>query len=213
MFKKILVGLFLTHGLSAAQAQIDFSAIHLDIAGNYTKYGGEFQQKTTGARIQASVPVSDRVRVGLGYTHAFPLKLASTTALYPYDYVNSEETYNFKTFTLDVIYNLKDEEGEGFNAYGIAGAGYTMVSIKNEIKEAIPPGFSVNNGWNSENASGLIINFGIGASYSFGLPGVFAEARLSLPSNKVNNVYIENPIPMHIGFNVGLRLSFGDADN
>lgn len=209
----MLFGLFLCQGFYGAQAQLDLSALHLDLAGNYTRYGGDFQQKTTGVRIQVSAPVSDQIRVSLGYTHGLPLKIPTTTYLSPTGTVNSETVYHFKTFTLEGIYNFKEDEGEGFNAYAIAGIGYVAVSIKKEIKESIPPGFSVYNSWDTESANGFTISGGIGASYSFGLPGVFAEARLSLPANKVNNNYVDNPIPMHIGFNVGLRLSFGDSDN
>lgn len=207
--KRFLSAALLVMVSMASQAQWDFSDLRVELAGNYTQYKGDFQQSTPGAKLRVSVPMGNRLRVGLGYTHGFPIKLASSVTISPSGSVPSEFVFNFKTISLDGNYLFVDEKANGFTPYGTIGGGLVLVSFQEKLKGSLPAGSIALDQAPKQSVNGFTINFGLGGQYSFGKPKVFAEAALALPSNQVNNQFVQNPIPLHILFNLGVRFAFG----
>jgi opacity protein-like surface antigen len=197
----------------ASKAQLDFSDLRVELAGNYTQYKGDFKESTPGVKLRVSVPVGERVRVGLGYTHGFPIKLPSSVSLSPSGSAPSEFSFNFKTISLEGNYLFTDEKPNGFTPYGTIGGALVLVSFQEKLKGSLPVGSTALDQAPKESVNGFTINLGLGAQYSFGKPKVFAEAGLALPSNQVNNQFVTNPIPFHLTFNLGVRFSFGSGDS
>jgi hypothetical protein len=128
--KKILLSTIFIAGFMFSKAQMDFSKLKVELGGNYTMYKSTLKQNTPGAKLRISVPVSEKVAVGLGFTYGFAIKEPSTVNLSPTGSVASEIVYNFKTISLEANYFLGEEKEEGFNAYGIFGAALVMVSYQ-----------------------------------------------------------------------------------
>jgi Outer membrane protein beta-barrel domain len=196
-----------------SQAQLDFSDVRVEVAGNYTKYMGDFDQSTAGAKFRVSVPFNEKVRIGLGYTHGFPIKQASTVSLSPSGSAPSEFVYNFKTITLDMNYLFGEEKYNGFTPYGTLGAGMVLVGFQEKLKGSLPSGATALDQAPKQSVNGFTFNFGLGAQYSFGKPKAFAEAAFAFPANQVNNQYVVNPIPAHLMFNVGVRYQLGSGSS
>lgn len=207
--KKTFLALLSLMVAFVSNAQIDFTSTRIELAGNYTMYKGDFQESTPGLKLRVSVPVSEKMVVGLAYTHGLPIKSPSTVTLDPSGSVNSEIIYNFKTITLDANYIFGGEKELGFNFYGTVGVGLVLATYKENLKESIPPGSTPIDMISKETQSGFTINGGIGTQYSLGKPKIFAEALIAFPANQVNGQYVENVIPAHFIFNVGIRLSLG----
>lgn len=209
--KRIFSVALLLTATMITQAQIDFSDLRIELAGNYTQYKGDFQQSTPGVKLRFSVPVTEKARVGLSYTHGFPIKEASSVSLSPSGSAASEIVYNFKTITLDGQYMFGEEKFNGFSAYGTLGAGLVLVKYEEKLKSSLPAGTTAIDQAPKESVNGFSLNFGLGAQYSFGKPKAFAEAVFALPANKVNEQYVTNPIPTHLIFNVGVRFALGSG--
>ena len=96
---------------------------------------------------------------------------------------------------------------------GQVGAGLILVNYEEQLKGSVPPGSSPIDQVEKTNENGFTINLGLGGQYSFGRPKIFAEAQLALPANQVNGAYVENVIPAHIIFNVGVRFSLGQGSD
>lgn len=213
MKKKIsLSGLFIFLVL-AAQAQLDFSDMRFDIGANYTMYRGDFQQKTPGVKIRAGVPLGEKNLVGLGFTYGFPIKVPSSVSLSGGGSVNSEIIYNFKTISLNADHFFGGENEEGVSFYGSLGAGLVLVSYKENIKGTIPSGQSALNQIEKGSESGFTINGGLGLQYALGSAKIFGDGGIALPANQVNGQLVENVIPSHLTFNVGLRISIGGGSD
>jgi opacity protein-like surface antigen len=212
MKKRILTIMVLAITSFAAHAQLDFSQLRVELAGNYTMYKGDFQQKTPGAKFRVSLPVSEKAAAGLGFTYHLPVKVPSTVLISGGGSTASEVVYNFKTITLDANYFFGGEKSEGFTAYGTGGASFILVSYKENITGTIPAGQEATDLLAKASLSGFGINLGLGAQYSLGKPKIFGEAGIALPANKVQNQYVSNPIPAHLTFNVGIRFALGEAE-
>jgi hypothetical protein len=210
MYKKILSFIALTAFAISANAQLDFSQIKLELAGNYTMYKGDFQKSTPGTKFRVSLPVSEKVAAGLGFTYHFPIKTPSLVSLSGGGTTASEIVYNFKTITLDGNYFFGGEKSDGFTAYGTFGASLILVGFKENITGTVPSGQQATDLAPKESLNGFGINLGLGGQYSFGKPKVFGEAGIALPANKVQNQYVSNPIPAHFMFNVGVRFALGE---
>jgi opacity protein-like surface antigen len=207
--KKISLSLMTTLLLITAQAQLDFSNVRIDVGGNYTMYKGDFQQKTPGVKVRVSVPSGDRIAIGLGFTYGFPIKTPSEIALSGGGSVPSEIAYNFKTIHLDGNYFFGGEKEDGLTVYGSAGIGLVLVGYKENIKGNIPAGEQPMDQIEPGNESGFTLNFGLGTQYSLGTAKIFGDAGLALPANQVNEQAVENVIPAHFTFNLGVRFSLG----
>lgn len=212
MKKTVLIAMFLMSAF-LSNAQIDFANTRIELAGNYTMYKGDFQQNTPGAKLRIAVPASEKITLGLGFTYGFPIKYASSVSLDPSGEAASELVFKFKTISFDASYFFGGEKENGFNVYGQVGAGLILVNYEEQLKGSVPPGSSPIDQVEKTNENGFTINLGLGGQYSFGRPKIFGEAQLALPANQVNGAYVENVIPAHIIFNVGVRFSLGQGSD
>lgn len=212
MKKQILVGLAALLLTTVSYAQVDFSKIRFELAGNYTSYRGDFREKTTGIKFRASLPINEKFAAGLGFTYHLPIKVASTASVSDGSSTTTDLKFNFKTITLDGNYFFSDEKTQGFTPYANLGIGLVLVNWKESLTGTVPAGETVSLS-PGESLSGFTINFGLGAQYSFGRPMIFADAGLALPGNQVNNTYVYNPIPAHLVFNVGCRFALNNDDD
>lgn len=186
--------------------------ISVGINGNYTMYKQDFQKSTSGGGVRIYYQPAEKYSLSLGFTYGAPIKTASEVVLQnstgDETTVPSEIKYNFKTFSLLGHYNfLGDDESTG-KFYGSFGAGFVLVNYKENIKGSYDPSYTPIDQV-SGNANGLTINLGLGGEYKLGTPSVFAEAGLALPANKVGDTYVENVIPTHFVFNVGVKIPLG----
>ena len=196
-----------------AGAQLDFSNIRVDVGANYTMYKGDFQQKTPGAKVRVSLLANEKIAVGLGFTYGFPIKIPTTVTYTGGGTVPSEVIYNFKTISLDVNYYFGGEKEEGFSVYGAGGAGLVLVGFKEKIKGTAPAGQEPQDQLEPGTETGFSINLGLGGQYALGNAKIFADAGIALPANQVNGQYVENVIPAHFIFNIGVRFSFGSRSD
>ncbi|HVG11967.1 MAG TPA: hypothetical protein VM843_03135 [Flavisolibacter sp.] len=215
--KKTFLSLAGVLSLTIASAQFDASQLTVGVAGNYHMYKGNMQKSAPGAHVRLGYDLSEKSTIGLGFTYTSPLKYASEVQLMDQSgstsSVASEITYKFKTFSLMGNYHLIGDNETSGSLYAAVGGGYVMVNYEENItgtydKDSQQPMDLVEKG--SEN--GLVMNFGLGGQYTIGRPIVFAEAGLALPANKVGNQYVENSIPSHFTFNLGIKLPLGSRD-
>ncbi|HEX2627599.1 MAG TPA: hypothetical protein VHM26_01260 [Chitinophagaceae bacterium] len=208
--KKMLIAMFIVMGtLSTAHAQLDFSQLRIDIAGNYTMYKGDFGESTPGAKLRLSLPMNEKVALGIGFTYGFPIKVPSEVAHTGGGTTASEIAFKFKTITLEGDYYFGEEKEEGLNVYASGRIGFVLVSYKENLKGTIPAGEEPLYMVEKTNESGFTINGALGLQYSLGNAKIFGDAGFALPANQVNGQYVENVIPAHLMFNVGLRFSLG----
>lgn len=199
-----------------SQAQFDVANLYASVSGNYTMYKGNFQQKTPGVKLDVGYSFSEKVRGALGYTYHMPIKIASeisgsnginTTS------VPSEVVYNFTTISAIGNYTFGQSEESTVSLYSPLGVAYVMVKYKENFKASLPSGYTATDQLEPGKESGFVMNFGLGAQYNFGAARLFADASLVLPANQVGNQYVENVIPSHLVFNVGVRVPFGARDS
>ena len=212
MKKAIFISAFILVS-QLSKAQLDFSNSRIELAGNYTMYRGDFGQNTPGAKIRFSVPTGDRFTVGLGFTYSSPIKEASTVSYNPSGSVPSELVFNFKTISLEGNYYFGGENENGFNAYGMGGVSLVLVNYKENLKGTPPSGGIPIDLVESTSENGFTINLGLGAQYSLGRPKIFGEAQIAIPANQVNGQFVENVIPGHFIFNVGIRFALGNRSD
>jgi len=211
--KKTILFLITTTLLTSAKAQLDFSNPRIDIGGNYTMYKGDFQQKTPGVKARISVPSGERLAIGVGFTYGFPIKTPSEVALSGGGSVPSEIVYHFKTILVDCNYFFGGEKEEGLTVYASGGAGLVLASYKENLKGSIPSGQEPMDQIEPASESGFTLNFGLGTQYSMGTAMIFGDAGIALPANQVNGQVVENIIPAHFVFNLGVRFSLGARSN
>ncbi|MET0393832.1 MAG: hypothetical protein ABW019_11860 [Chitinophagaceae bacterium] len=210
--KKLLLVFTGIFAVAAASAQISFSDLRLDVGGSYTMYKGDFGQNNAGAKIRFSLPVNEKAAFGLGFTYGFPIKTASEVMLTGGSTVPSEFVYNFKTITLDGDYYFGGEKEEGMSVYASGRMGLVLVSMKEKIKGSIPSGQQPVNQLEPVSENGFTLGLSLGGQYAFGNAKLFADAGIVLPANQVNGAYVDNVIPSHFAFNLGLRFSlFGGS--
>ena len=210
--KKIVMIMMAIFFAAVSKAQFDAANLFAGISGNYTMYKGDFKQKTAGVKIDVGYSFSEKIRGAVGYTYHFPIKLASTVTANNGSNttsVASEVVYNFTTISVLGNYTFGSSEENPVSFYAPLGVGFVMVKYKENIKGTMPSGYNPTDQLEPGKESGLIMNFGLGAQYNFGPARAFADASLALPSNQVNNQYVENVIPSHLVFNVGVRIPFG----
>ncbi len=196
----------------SANGQVSESAFSIGVAGNYTMYKGSFQQSTPGFKVEAGYGLRDGAAITLGFTKASVIKYASSIS--SSDGTNttstsSEIVTNFTTVSLIGQYRVVGDDETAFNLYIPVGGSYVMAKYEEKETQAIPTGYTPTDKMEPGKQSGFTLNLGVGAQYSLGTPMVFGEAGLALPANKVGNTYVENYIPAHFIFNVGVRFSFG----
>lgn len=195
----------------SASAQLDFTTLQPEIAFNYTLYAGEFRKVSPAIKVGATVLVGEENnRVGLYYTHAFPIKDPGFVPLNPSGSVKTEYTYNFKTLSLDYT-KFFGTGDKALSAYGKAGAGIVFVDYKERLVQAIPPGNVLANSQLDKDFVITPIFFGLlGTQFSMGKPKVFCEILLGGPATQANNRNVENLMPIHFGINAGIRFAINN---
>jgi hypothetical protein len=194
-------------------AQISLSDFSAGVAGNYSMYKGDLKKSVPGIKVEVNYGVYEKVGFTVGFTKGFGAKqvssISSTNDFGGSKTTESEITYKFSTISVASHYRLVGDDESTFQGYIPFGASVVIVKYDEKAKEAIPAGYTAVDQLEAGSANGFTINLGVGAQYTVGMPVIFAEAGISLPANKVNNGYVENPIPMHFAFNVGVRVPFG----
>lgn len=213
MKKNLFVLLIAMVTALVANAQIDFSNLRIDVGGNYTMYKGDFQQKTAGVKARLSLPINENMALGIGFTYGFPIKIASQTALSGGGSVPSEFVYKFKTIHLEYDYYFGGEKEEGLSVYASGRLGFVWAKYDEKIKGTVPPGEDPIDLVEPGSENGFTINVALGTQYSLGRIKVFGDAGIALPANQVNGQYVENVIPAHFMFNLGLRIPFGGGSD
>ena len=211
--RKTLVFMMAIAIVGAAKAQFDASKLFASVSGNYTMYKGDFQQKTPGVKLDIGYSFTEKIRGALGYTYHLPIKVASSVSAsneLGSKSIPSEVVYNFSTISLLGNYTFGESEDNPISFYAPLGIGYVMAKYKEELKESMPPGYTAMDLLPSGSQNGFILNFGLGGQYNFASARAFADASLVLAANKVNDQYVENYIPPHFAFNLGIRIPFGD---
>lgn len=191
-----------------------YAQLQVGLAGNYTMYKGDFQRSTPGALLRIGYE-SDRTTVFLGFNYGLAIK--DPSYVNPYDnmgnsiQVPSNIKYNFKTFSLGVNRRLIGDEETTAGFYISTGLSYVLVNFKEDVTGSYDRNryTHLDNQLEKSKESGFTLNFGIGGEYRLGTPVLFGEAGLSLPANQANNVYIENVIPAHFTFNIGVKIPLG----
>lgn len=211
--KKIGLSLFGMLAIYAASAQLSFG-----VNANYTQYKGDFQQSTPGAQIRGSYSFSPKTAAVLSFTYGMPIKEESTVQMADASNntidVASQITYKFKTINFVGQYNLIGDEESTGKLYGMVGGGLVLVTYN----EAITGNYDKSqytepmNQLEKTTENGLTLNFGVGGAYRVGTPVIFGEAALALPANQANGQYIENVIPAHFIFNLGVKLNIGGSN-
>lgn len=210
--KKMLIAVFVAVGtVSAAHAQLDFSQLRIDVAGNYTMYKGDFGESTPGAKLRLSLPMNEKIALGLGFTYGLSIKVPSVVSHTGGGTAESEVAFKFKTITLEADYYFGEEKETGLNVYASGRIGFVLVNYKEKLKGTIPAGEEPLDMVEKTNESGFTINGALGLQYSLGSAKIFGDAGFALPANQVNGQYVENVIPAHLMFNVGLRFSLGSS--
>jgi hypothetical protein len=194
-----------------------FSQFSAGIAANYSAYKGNFRQSTPGAHIRVGYSANEKITANLGFTYGMPIKLKNAVSVADDNgnmiSVDSEIKYNFKTISLLGNYRFIGDEETAGSFYGQVGASYVMVSYEEVITGSYdkntyqyPQGLI-----GKTKESGFTLNFGLGGEYKIGTPVIFGEAGVALPANQVNNSYVENVIPAHFTFSLGVKIPFGSG--
>ena len=186
-----------------------YAQLSVGVNANYTMYRGDFQRSTPGAQLRVSYDFDEKVTGMLGFTYGLAIKDPSTTSVRD-QYGNvqdvaSEYQYKFKTFHLLAHYTFVGDQESAGKFYGIAGAGLVFVKIDESITGNYDKTKYTPTDMYSDKVNGFTLNFGLGGEYHLGGPSVFFEGGISLPANKMNDMYITNPIPGHFFFNGGVK--------
>jgi hypothetical protein len=194
--------------ISSASAQLS-----VGVSSNYTMYKGDFQKSTPGAQARVSYGFSEKTAGVLSFTYGMPIKSASVATLQDAGggstTAKSEIKFNFKTFNLVGHYTFVGDHESTVSMYGVVGAGLVLVSYDEAIKENYDKTAYTPIDLVKGKENGMTINLGLGGSYKLGTPIIFAEAGIALPANQANGQYIENVIPAHFAFNLGLKFNIG----
>lgn len=214
--KKVYLSALGLFALAAASAQLSVGA-----HANYTMYKGSLQKSAPGGGVRFGYSFTPKSTALLGFTMAAPITEPSSVTLMD-DNGNSktaasEFRYKFKTIHLLAQYAFVGDEETRGKFYGMAGAGYVIASYNEQMtedydKSVYQPIDLVDKG--SEN--GFTLNFGLGGEYGVGAEGtgprIFSEAALALPANQQNGSYVENNIPSHFMFNLGVKFTIGGGN-
>lgn len=207
--------LLVSCSLAAATA---FSQFSVGIAANYTAYKGDFQKSTPGAHIRVGYSPSEKITTDLAFTYGFPINYPSSVTIADNSSntinVPSEIKYKFKTISLLGSYRLIGDDESTGSLYGQFGGGLVLVNYAEKITGTYNSA-QYNNPLDlveKTNENGFVINLGLGGEYRLGTPVIFGEAGIALPANQVNNLYVENVIPAHFTFNLGVRIPFGGGE-
>jgi hypothetical protein len=204
--RKIILSLCGLASFCVASAQFS-----IGLNGNYTKYGGDLSKSTPGFGVRVGFE-QDKIGGALSFTNGFPITEKGTVTVTNSSgaskSVAAEGKLSFKTFTLMGTRTLiGDQESTGKFYLGF-GASYVMAKYTESITESFDNTYTAPEMYN-DTEGGLTINGVLGGEYKLGRPSIFAEAGIALPANQVNNSYVENAIPAHFMFNVGIKFSLG----
>ena len=197
----LLLGLVM---IASANAQLA-----VGVNANYTMYRGDFQRSTPGAQLRVSYDFDEKITGMFGFTYGLPIKEASEGLVADQNGntqpVATEFQTKFKTFHLLVHYTFVGDQESAGKFYGIAGAGLVLAKIDESVTGSYDKSKYSPSDMYSDKANGMTLNFGLGGEYHLGGPSLFVEGGISIPANKVNDMYVTNPIPGHFFFNAGVK--------
>ena len=199
-----LTGLVL---VCAASAQLS-----VGVNANYSKYTGDVSRGTPGLGLRVAFE-KEKNSIVLSFTNGFAIKETGSVSLMHNSNgttkeVAAESTLGFKTISLMGLHTLIGDEESTGNLYGGFGASFVLASYKEKITGSYDNNYTAPD-MTSENSNGLTINALLGGQYKLGKPAIFAEAGFAFPANTVNNMYVENVIPAHMMFNLGIKFTLG----
>ena len=209
--RKVFLSLIGLASFCAVSAQFS-----VGVNANYSKYGGNLSQGTTGFGARASYE-QDRTGGYLSFTNGLPITQTGTVDLIhntggASKEVAAEGKHSFKTFTLIGTRTLIGDAETAGKFYLGFGASYVIAKYSETIKESYDKNVYTAPDMYNDSESGFTINGLLGGEYKIGRPFVFAEIGFAFPANQVNETYVENVIPAHLVFNLGVKLPLTSND-
>jgi hypothetical protein len=182
------------------------------VNGNFTKYGGDLSQSTPGVGVRAAYE-KDRIAAVLSFTNGFAIteKMSvqvSNNTTGDFKTVAGEGKLNFKTISLMGNRTLIGDEETAGNFYLGFGASYVIAKYSEQITESYDKAYTAPEMYN-DTENGFTINGLVGGSYKIGKPSIFGEVGFAFPANQVGDAYVQNAIPAHLSFNLGVKFTFG----
>ena len=209
--KKIFLSLIGLASFWAASAQFS-----VGVNANYSKYGGNLSRGATGVGIRASYQ-QERTGGFLSFTNGFPITQVGTISITDNTNGTSKEVaaeakLSFKTISLIGTRTLIGDAETAGKFYLGFGASFVIAKSTETIKESYDQAVYTAPEMYNDSETGFTINGLLGGEYKIGRPIIFAEAGFALAANQVNNTYVENVIPTHMVFNLGLKLPLTNND-
>ncbi|HVF96420.1 MAG TPA: hypothetical protein VM871_03825 [Flavisolibacter sp.] len=206
--KKMILSLCGLASFCAAFAQLSVGA-----NTNYTMYKGDFGKSTAGFGVRVAYE-ADRFAGVVSFTNGFPITQEGTVDVTEKATGNSKEVaaqakVSFKTISLMGQRTLVgDAESTGKFYLGF-GASFVMAKQVETITGSYDKNAYAAPELYNDTETGFTLNGLAGGEYKIGKPSIFAEAGIALPANQVNNAYVENVIPAHFTFNLGIKIRLG----
>ncbi|HEY0041231.1 MAG TPA: hypothetical protein VGB71_11240 [Flavisolibacter sp.] len=205
--KKIILSLCGLVSFCVASAQFS-----VGLNGNFTKYGGYVSKSTPGFGVRAAYE-KERYAAVLSFTNGFAITEKSSVDVvhntnFTTKTVASEVKLNFKTISFMGNRTLIGDEESAGNFYVGFGASFVMAKYSEVITESYDKAYTAPE-MESGSENGLTINGLVGGSYKLGKPAIFGEVGFAFPANKVGETFVENAIPAHLVFNLGVKFTFG----
>ncbi|WP_207496831.1 outer membrane beta-barrel protein [Aridibaculum aurantiacum] len=201
---------------AASFAQISLSDFSAGISGDYTMYKGDLQRSAPGVKVEVNYGLYERLGFTVGFTKGFAITEPSTISVRnnagERRSIDSELRLKFSTVSIATHYRLVGNSESNFQGYIPVGASLVFAKVEEKAKQDVPSGYTAEDQMETEKINGFTLNLGVGAQYTIGTPVIFAEAGIRLPANQVQNAYVQNPIPAHFNFNVGVRFPFGSRE-
>src|SRR5262245_15129054 len=188
--------------------------VFLGASVNYSSYRGNVLKSTPGAKFIVGYNADEKKKLYLSYTYGAPIKKSYEetyiNSFSDLEYVPAQWTVKFSTISIIGEYTLIGDNYEGFSLYVPVGGSFVIASQKQKLTGTPSPGYYAVSGEDDlENETGFTLNGGIGAQYSTGTISIFGDGGIAFPANQINNQYVENYIPTHFTFNLGIRFNFG----
>lgn len=213
-FKSFLVAIVATFSVSLAVAQPS-----IGVGVGMTKHLGEYfiDLNPTG-RVNAFclIRFKDKLVGKFGATYTFMAKDKSQYTLYSqYPGIAPQRDVNY-TFSLhgpsvnaQARYYVVGDYYSPINMYVPFELGLHMLFAEGRLdkfNEALYDKPDWYDGPEKELLLGYSIGAGIGAEFQIGLPVMFIESQFVFPVNSVNGQPVEPKVPMHVVFDVGIRV-------
>jgi len=212
MFKQISIILLVLLLSSEAYSQISIGG-----QVSYLNLLGGSSLKNFGIGLKGDYAINDKTLVTGGASYFLGSTYSTTTYgnAYSSTTVPSRITLNvdYKVSFIQLFiggkrYFVGDCEDD-FGFYGLGELGLVLAPISTTISDYDSDLYDagVTEG-SSETLLNFTIGFGLGIEKEFGFGYVFADLKLNLPANKVNESTVEIQIPAFMTINAGVRIPF-----